>query len=238
MASPGVSIALTASAPKSGRDPGENDDRVGATPDRFALADGASTAARPELWAELLVAAHLEWGPRLWESEVLDELRAQWLSQALRPDLPWYAVSKLREGGASTLVCLSLDRQRRAYCVRGVGDSCLFHVRDNRLLWSTPIDDSGGFTDRPVLISTLAGDRSFDEGLWSYRAGYQAGDQLVLASDALSKTLLRVVDADWVALWTGLLDQLREDRFDAWVDESRAAGQLDNDDTSICVVPL
>lgn len=227
-------LARAATEPKRGRDPGENDDRaVAGTRSRFALADGASTAARPEEWAQILVYAYVVEGVEVFDPVVLEELRCAWRQRVQAEDLPWYAVAKLQSGGAATFVGIDVDVDQRRYRAVAIGDACLLHIRDGRVLLSGPVVNPAQFGRTPPLITTIAGDHSHRLGLWERDGGYESGDDLVLASDAVAKHLLTRY-RDGIAIDPAAIPTDTEG-FREWVHTARRDG-MDNDDATICLV--
>ncbi len=217
---------------KAGRDPGENDDRAAAGVRRFAVADGAFTSARAEVWAEILVRAFVGEHLDPFEPAVLAQLRAQWQHEVEQPNLPWYAVAKLQLGGAATFVGLELDDDGWRYRCCAIGDACLLHLREGQLLVAGPLERCEQFGRDPALITTRGADESHRAAVWRVSGDYHPGDRFVLASDALAKYLLRhhhngsAVD----------LSAVLGDSFTDWVIAARAGDGLDNDDTTICLV--
>ncbi|MFD6395565.1 protein phosphatase 2C domain-containing protein [Nocardia sp. NPDC060249] len=228
--------ARLATRHKEGRDPDENDDRaIGGTGSRFALADGASTTARAEEWAELLVAAYAIDGVDILELAVLDALRSHWRERVDTAGLPWYAQEKLRRGGAATFVGVDIDVARQRYRAIGIGDACLLHLRDGELITAGPLDHPRQFGRTPALITTHSGDVSHRAALWEHGDDYAGGDHLVLASDGLAKYLLEQKRGG--ALIDVSMIPGDDDEFRTWVEHARRAG-MDNDDTTICAVRL
>ncbi|WP_153804406.1 hypothetical protein [Nocardia sp. SYP-A9097] len=231
---PRVPAARLATRRKAGRESDENDDRaiVGSRP-RFALADGAFTTARPEVWAEILAWAFVVDGLDVLDLDVLEELRADWARRVHDEQLPWYALAKLQSGGAAAFVGVDVDVVGHRYQVVAVGDSCLLHLRAGRVIAAGPLDHPSQFGSRPPLISTRAGDRSHGDSIWAAEKPYLSGDQLVLASDAAAKFLLKrhhsgeLLDLSAVP-WNDC-------DFRVWVTAARQEG-MDNDDTTICLV--
>ncbi|WP_405498338.1 hypothetical protein [Nocardia sp. NBC_00511] len=226
----GIPLVRLATQPKQGRDD-ENDDRAAAgTRPRIALADGASTSARAEVWAEILVCAYVVDGVDIFDPEVLEELRTEWQRRVHDENLPWYALAKLQHGGAATFVGIEFAHSR--YRAVAVGDACLLQFRGGQLITAGPLDDPTQFGRTPPLISTLAGDRSHMPAIWRHEAELMSGDHLVLASDALAKHLLtrhslgKTIDPATIP---------DDEEFHEWVAEARRTG-MDNDDTTICVM--
>ncbi|WP_280356642.1 hypothetical protein [Nocardia otitidiscaviarum] len=219
---------------KAGRDIGENDDRAAAGLYRFAVADGAATSARPEVWAEILVHAFVGAGLNPFEPAALTYLRGLWQSEVYRANLPWHATAKLRQGGAAAFVGLEIDPHRAHFEAWAVGDACVLHLRDDQLLHVGPIDRSERFSRFPVLVTTVAGDQAHCAGVWHAEGSYRSGDRFLLASDALAKYLLRRYERG------GSLAVASEfaRNFAEWVDRARRQEDLDNDDTTVCVVAV
>ncbi|WP_280276692.1 hypothetical protein [Nocardia wallacei] len=226
---------------KDGRTDKENDDRAAAGLFRFAVADGATDAGRAGTWAEILVDAFV----RNWPAPVdifapnhLAALREQWRSEVYRPDLPFHATWKLDlRPGAAAFVGVEVDWRARTYSAVAVGDCCLLHIRGDELVTVGPIDDWKEFGSRPQLVKAAAGEETFRRAVWRNAGRYESADVLLLASDALAQCLLRrfqECDAADIETWdTGLRNGFAE-----WVSARRAHGELNNDDTTMCMVML
>ncbi|ONM48197.1 hypothetical protein [Nocardia donostiensis] len=220
---------------KDGRDADENADRVGTGVSRFALADGASDASYPGIWAELLVWSFLQ-GRNPFQPSTLSHLRWRWNAKT-RPAAhgsPWYVVRKQAQGSAAAFVGLILDTENHRFTVSALGDSCLLHLRDRAVVNAGPLDSSSQFTRTPALLTTHTGDEDCRTRPWQLTERYLPGDSFVLASDALAKYLLhrreQGLSLDLAELGDG------GPHFKAWVTEARAERALDNDDTTFCLV--
>ncbi|MFQ6326065.1 protein phosphatase 2C domain-containing protein [Nocardia sp. CWNU-33] len=236
-----VISALLGSVAKDGRDDDENEDRAAAGRYRFAVADGATDAARPEVWAEILVAAFVRTWPTsvgVFEARELARLREQWRSAVYRPGLPWHATMKLDcRPAAAAFVGVEIDVLHGCYVATAVGDSCVLHVRRGELLSAGPLEDWRQFGSYPPLVKATAGDETFRTALWRCESRYQPGDVLILATDALAKYFLRHYEMSEKLD----IDECRvesNDAFSEWVADARLRRGLDNDDTTICVVAL
>lgn len=229
-------VARLATHHKEGRDPNENDDRaVGGTCSRFALADGASTSARAEEWAEILVYAYVIKGVDILDPIVLETLRSDWRRRVHAGDLPWYALAKLQLGGAATFVGVDIDSDEQRYRAFAIGDACLLHIRRGRVITTGPLQHPRQFGRTPPLITTQVRDNSHQAALWEHGDGYARGDQLVLASDGLAKYLLEQHCNGATIDLAAIPDN--DNEFREWVADARRAG-MDNDDTTICLVQL
>jgi hypothetical protein len=182
------------SLPKHGCPAAEYEDAWAADPSagRFAVADGASESAFAGLWARLLVegfvAAPCPANLATW----LDGTRDLWAAEVMGLELPWYGERKRQEGSFATLLGVELlpptpdgpGRWRAA----AVGDSCLFHVREGRLVEAFPLDRSSDFGNEPRLI----GSRGRRAPMAAYGGGsLLPGDRLFLMTDALAQWFLR-----------------------------------------------
>lgn len=219
--------------PKLGRSPEENEDSVAVdvAHGRFAVSDGASTAARPEVWSRLLVDAFAD-GVDPLAPDTLTELRDQWRSAVHTADLPWYALAKLAEGSAATFLGLRIDGDR--FVATGVGDSCLFHVRRSRLALVGPVADWTRFSRFPSLVLTIEHPTLAEEEVWTADGEVADGDMFLLATDAVARHLLRA-HAEGGALLPvhDHVDAAAD--FAEFVARERERG-LANDDCTVCVV--
>jgi hypothetical protein len=223
--------------PKLGRTPVENEDSVALCPSRgrFAIADGASTSARPEVWSRLLVDAYVGLCADPLDPPVLTGLRSEWNGLVRSAGLPWFAVAKLDEGASSTFLGLLVDGGTGEFRAYGVGDSCLFHVRGHRIVLVGPIQHPDGFGRFPDLVSSRPGGAR-PEPVWLAGSG-RPGDVLLLATDALARFLLETHDR------YGRLPQLGpvladQRGFTRRVAGWRRRGLIGNDDTTLCAVWL
>jgi len=227
--------AVVFSVPKLGRSPAENEDS--ATTDvaagRFAVADGASTSARPEIWSQLLVEAFVDERSDPLDPQTLARLRNQWMLLVTDPSLPWYAQAKLQHGADAAFLGLCINPDAVTYRAGAVGDSCLFHLRGQDIVRVGPVDQADGFGRFPELLSSRA-----DAPLRTatvLTGSYLPGDVFVLATDAMAKFLLTVHERHGRIPPVTELARSRE-RYARYVARYRWRGQLANDDTTLCVV--
>lgn len=98
-------------------------------------------------------------------------------------------------GGLSGFRCRSV----------AVGDCCLFHVREGELLARFPLTSEADFARDPLTFCSSSRNRQPNPPLQRCEFDCQAGDWIVLSSDALAKWLYRLSDhgqpIDWVGLW-------------------------------------
>ncbi|WP_239331942.1 hypothetical protein [Frankia sp. CiP3] len=232
----GAGLQVTVhSVPKLGRSAAENEDSAAAdqVAARFAIADGASTSARPEVWSRLLVDSFVTEHADPLAPEILPHLRSRWWGHVAKPNLPWYATAKLMEGADSTFLGLLVDSAEGVYHAVSLGDSCLFHIRRQEILWVGPVDHADGFGRFPELVSSRAG--APRQQPTEFTTTYQDGDIFLLATDAVSAFLLKIYERHQRVPPLGTFVNSRE-RFARFVARHRHRGQLANDDTTLCVV--
>jgi Protein phosphatase 2C len=206
---------------------------------RVAVSDGATESAYPGVWARLLVEQFTrEAGD--WPGWIA-QVQPRWLDavqQAGALPLPWFVEQSLARGAFATFlgVCLAGESAE----VVAVGDSCLFHVRDDRLERSFPLEDSSEFGNTPWLIgSRTSPDEVPRRRGKSCRLDLMAGDRLWLMTDALARWFLMEAEASrrpWDAL--GELQDLPDEEWAAWVETLRDTRELRNDDTTVVVVTI
>jgi hypothetical protein len=207
---------------------------------RFAIADGASESAQSGLWARLLVDAFVRGDGPPWP-EWIEPLKRVWADTVKVPEaetLPWFLESRYREGAFATFLGVWLDGQH--WKAVAVGDSCLFHVREGRLMASYPLEHSSQFDSTPWLIGSRSSTDEVPRLQAHHFAGsWRLGDRLFLMTDALSRWFLSSAedgDEPWMAI-EGLLHQT-EQTFAEWINLLRVARVLKNDDTTLVAVCL
>ena len=198
---------------------------------RIAVSDGASESAFAREWADALADAFVTRPPelcRLTEDSLnawLLTAQETWHAAVPWDRLPWHGEAKTRAGAFATLLGLTIgvapgNSGRLSWQALAVGDSCLFVVRDDRLLLSFPLDDASQFDNSPILIcSNPDNTGELWDGVSLYRDECAAGDLFILASDALSCWFLaRSVAGEnpWESLAA-----LDSSGWDAWVDAER-----------------
>jgi len=242
-----VHVYVVPSAPET---PHECRDVPAVAADRrtFALCDGASAAYRAGDWAHLL-AAHFVTDPpavdeasmRLW----LSERRAHWNDEtAERPagdgavGRQFFRANAVARGSAATFmgVRLSWAAEGWRYAAVAVGDTCLFHVRDGRLLTAFPVTHPASFDDHPDLVGTREPPQAPPPS-WLRTTGTQVwpGDELHLVTDALAKVLLThaVPDAPDAAVWWHVMSNANAGDFARLVRRLRESRQIETDDTTL-----
>lgn len=207
---------------------------------------------------EFVVASHAV-GDALAFAETACALSARWPSavesyvaqreSAGRP-LRWYERPGLEKGAFATLLALNLrvnsqpadgrqDTPRpESPAVIGewrsaaLGDTCLFHVRDERLQVAFPLNESCAFGTSPALLGSSGADSQVIMNHVDFADGTVAeGDDFFVCTDALAAWFLAGTergDRPWE-----VLRDLSESGFAEWVSESRRTDGLRNDDVTL-----
>lgn len=200
---------------------------------RLAVADGASESSFARLWAKLLVDAYA-CGALSLESLTgqLRPLQQRWSAEVGSKPLPWYASEKARSGAFAAIAGLTLCPSG-TWQALAAGDSCVLHIRQDRLLSSFPLEDAAAFGNRPRLLSSNpARNLRMDEFVQGRCGRWQSGDGFLLLTDALAAYVLHalVEDGESVAF---ALPFRRPAGFKRWVEARRDDRSLRNDDVSL-----
>lgn len=214
----------------------------------FAVADGATEGMFSGKWAEMLVRAYcrpinkgadpfdfLESAFRAWKIWI-----RLYLIERNRRNKPikWFEEPGLEAGAFSTLLGITLEdsgnpgiKKWRAFAA---GDSCLFQVRKNDLLYKFPVESSESFGNRPFLIRSKAVfNEKFLEACKTAEEDCLVGDVFYLMTDALACWFLKEYEANnlpWVAL-SNFTTNIKV--FQEWVDRLRDEKNMRNDDVTL-----
>jgi hypothetical protein len=211
---------------------------------RFALADGASNSVHAASWARHLTSAFVTDPFDATDGSALDQwIRRRCLefdelrtarAASLGSDSDWYVDAAESLDGFATFLGIEfgLDGNGEARCRWvGVGDACLFHIRDGRLLAVVPIDSADRFGRHPALVSSNLGHRAAAlDAAFRGESLVAQGDGIWLLSDALAEWALRRAEVDQL-IWDRL-DGLDSAAFDELVGELQSAEEMTDDDAT------
>jgi hypothetical protein len=241
-----LTVAKDADYPEENQDVVRVDDERGAA----AIADGVTSSLFARLWATILVEAATSGVPDPDDREALArwlaEHRAAWSRQIDVSRLAWFQKAKLREGAFSTLLTVRLvppaETAREGepdWRLRGlaIGDSCLFLVRDGKLLRKFPIQTSAELQSDPVVLGSV--DLNRDELLEFHRLDEpcRPGDLVVLCTDALADWALRLEESGKTTAWETHWDMDAS----AWREKIlslRAEREIRCDDTTLALLRI
>ena len=226
---------------KLGHAPGECEDAIGINlvALRFVVADGATEAFDSGRWARQLAAGWVE-RSELLESETFWEWIGQQgtlLTQAWSDiQLSWYAEEKARAGSFAAFVGIELDLAASVWRGIALGDSCLFHFRNNQLLASLPDVTENSFTSNPVLAPSLTAlQTNALKSVVSRSGELIREDVLILCSDALAAWLTEKSEyAEIIKFVFKANDQQLLD----FLNNERSSGRLKDDDLSLIAIEI
>ncbi|MFD3563837.1 hypothetical protein ACFWVU_29860 [Streptomyces sp. NPDC058686] len=241
--------------------PGHPHDHMLREPFAAGVCDGATESALAKDWARLLSRAAAEHAMTLpdtlaggtafqqfaasvvarWDPWLADYTLAR---QAEGRPLKWYEHTKLADGAYATLLTVRVDPESGAHDgdtapswrwrAAALGDSCLFHLRDNKLIQTFPVSAVEEFGTTPDLF----GSRNRDAALLAERTRFTGGnchpgDRLLLMTDALAAWLMSAPDqADAVGQLLEYAAPGDLDDFNNWLNGLRDSRQLRNDDVA------
>ncbi|WP_158839885.1 protein phosphatase 2C domain-containing protein [Saccharothrix deserti] len=226
-----------------------------------AVADGASESLLAGEWADLLaktvidavrddecvlqdvdrfatalISAGAAWGE--WLADYVAEREANG-----RP-IAWYEQPGLDRGPHATVLAARFETdssQVTRWDVAALGDSCLFHTRDDRLLRAFPVESPEAFDNSPGLVNAFNRDHALlARHVRTVSGGAEQGDQFFLCTDALAEWFLRET-ARGGQPWHVLCEFTRSgdhDEFAAWLEKTRGEGLMRNDDVTVVHVDL
>jgi len=213
---------------------------------RLAVADGATESSFSKLWAELLVTEFVR-NP----FTDIDEMKRGvarsarvWNKIIRKKTLPWFAAEKVKMGAFSTVLgVLFLAPSSEGFArwkAIALGDSCLFQVRSQAIVFQFPVASPENFGVTPPLVSTNPRYNNQScthvvctEGFW------ETNDVFFVMTDALSEWASR--EKTRRNVWNELLgvctkNDSGELSFQDWADEHRKSGSMKNDDLTLAIV--
>ena len=230
-------------APKHGCPPEECEDALGLNLEArsFAVTDGATEAFASGQWAKHL--AH-KWALSEVRPLEVHDFRAWvaaqggiWHDTWKEKKLPWYAEAKERDGSFAAFVGLKLDElPNPRWRALALGDSCLFHCHDDKLLRALPLADADKFTATPQLVASRPElhEAAFATTVMA-NGDFRQGDVFWLASDAIAAWLLRAWrEQDKLAAHlTELLLEERGEELNELIEHQRQTGNMRDDDVAL-----
>ncbi|MFI9815956.1 protein phosphatase 2C domain-containing protein [Saccharothrix variisporea] len=248
-------IAFTLRAPKRGNTERECEDASRVRHEDgtvlAAVADGASESLLAGEWADLLTATLLDTAlldtavdvvadadrfaaalvaaGRSWRVWLEDYVAGR--EEAGRP-IAWYEQPKLDRGPHATVLAARFAEGR--WDAAALGDSCLFHVREDRLECAFPLHSPADFDNSPPLVNAFTEDTALLARHVRTASGRtEPGDGFFLCTDAVAEWFLRETGRGgrpWRVLRGFGADH---DGFTAWLDGVREEGLMRNDDVTV-----
>jgi hypothetical protein len=212
----------------------------------LAIADGATESIFAKEWANLLVEQF-----RDSASADLDTLRKNviqasriWKRIVKRRSMPWYAEEKAKQGAFCTFLGLKISQISSLLGevnAIGLGDCCLFQIRNRDLITSFPFMRPENFGNTPALLSS---DLKYNEQVWPLvricRGLWRVGDTFLLMTDALAQWFMAEV-IDGQEPWN-VVSSFAEDEnnrsFNEWISDLRKSKLMKNDDVTLLVLKV
>jgi hypothetical protein len=206
--------------------------------DRFrcAVADGASESVFADIWAKLLVRGYTrgQFSFTTVEDDIT-RLQSRFAKITSRQSVNWYAEQKLAMGTFATFIGLEVvdctDRIR-SWSSFALGDSCLFLIRQDSLLFSYPLSTSGDFTRSPELVCSNRSNRGFTKSIRCESGSWEPGDKFLLMTDALAAWFLSECEVGNKP-WDALNISFGRTEFPDFVSDQRRQNKLRNDDVTL-----
>jgi hypothetical protein len=243
------------SLPKRGERVEDYEDASAADParGRFAIADGAAGSSFSALWAKLLVdefvaTARPQPGPwKDWLPGVQDRWKTAIGNRPNGQSSPWFVEDRIQQGAFAAFLGLVLDQYvnwrgtvKKRWQALAIGDSCLFQIRDSRLVCSVPMKRSRDFGNTPWLVgSRTVPDRKFNKLVVRQKGDWQSGDRIWLMTDALALWFLQQVETGrkaWKDLDNLVMAPEPKETFASWIEWLRKDHQIRNDDVTLMAV--
>ena len=204
---------------------------------RAAVSDGAGDAYLSGPWARLLCEAYCQMTSPGNVLPSLNEARSAWETlanqAAAHSILPWFALEEQRARGAYAafigITLYSKGEDSKEWEAVGVGDCCLFQVREETLVTAFPLSRAGDFNSVPALLSTKI-NRTVP--VQTTQGEWQDGDNFFLMSDALAAWFLAETEQSR-APWRWLSGTGTVEEFRSRITKLRESGRLRNDDVAL-----
>jgi hypothetical protein len=231
---------------------------------RFAVADGATECSFSNIWADILVRDYCNNGHKSAGGleRYIKKLSKKWSQNISVDNLPWYAEEKVKNGAFSTLLGFELEGVRLIDGIRqikkqmakektprsgkwssiAIGDSCLFQIRDKKMIKSFPIEKSTDFNSTPVLLSSnLLQNEMILSSTHTFQGSWKIGDEFFICTDAFAAWFLSESEKNntpWIEFYDVIENPDPHEKFKSWISKQRESGLMKNDDTTVILIKL
>ncbi|MEM3676398.1 MAG: hypothetical protein QXV22_05015 [Thermoplasmataceae archaeon] len=213
---------------------------------KFAIADGASDSIFSDIWAEALTETFVQ-GPYdlFWEPDkslmnrIAKEAREKWYRRINWASLPWFIRNKGVNGSFSTILLVQFRETSTNFLLlraMAIGDSCIFKINGDKILWSFPVKSIREFGTSPQLVwsgkgyplpldspAKLPTPKIFEDII-------HIDEKVVIATDSASSLIFREKNIP------ALLDSVSRDEFKQRIVAAIDSGVIRNDDVTMAVV--
>ncbi len=213
---------------------------------RCALSDGASESTYAGDWARILVDGFVNenFDDSASLEHALPGFCDVWQGQIDKASLSWFAKEKLTQGAFATFLGLELSHglDGGQWECHAVGDTCLFHSRNQTVLNIFPLTSTHQFSNHPDLLASAYNNGSLIQRYKPLYGQWRAGDQFILATDAIACCIINEItnEARDFAHLSEMLFEEFEEMVRLFRNRELADGSscLKNDDVSILRVSV
>lgn len=153
--------------------------------------------------------------------------------------LPAWLEDEAVARGAFATACVAWFSDDGEWIGGAIGDSCVFHLRQDQLIEAWPLSTSREFNNSPYLVSSEAAcNVDLVKHIKIHSNRWEREDHFYFATDALACWILKQHENE-ASPWTKLasFDAIAApDEFSAFVESIRDAGEIRNDDTTLARV--
>jgi hypothetical protein len=212
----------------------------------FAISDGATSSPDAKTWANMLVAASSKHESNKDKfSQVVQDLQSSWDKdwqekkiKQINSSPSWWTEAALNKPNAATYCSVTFEGQKTringdiSWQSIAVGDSCLFQIRNGKLVMSFPLSSEAEFSDRPRLVRSTGGSINPENIL--YKNGVaNANDVFLLATDAVAEWIFKYEIQPDKTFSSIFYNQITEASFDDFIKSERQSGRMKDDDSTI-----
>lgn len=228
---------FAATVPKSSAYPNEDVFAYSSDMRILALADGASVSYDPRTFAVKICEKFLE--NQNVNKDWIQSLASEVSSSYDHSGLPWMKLAALERGSFSSLLGIEVLPEQELIKITAVGDSNCVVLADGEAICHFPLDTPSQFDRSPNLISTNQQENIYLDDVRLSEAqkliDISEADMVIVvaASDALAKWIIENENHGSLELVCSIKEQAE---FVQFVEESRKAGVLKLDDTTLVVM--
>ncbi|MCZ6626478.1 MAG: hypothetical protein O7B35_19940 [Deltaproteobacteria bacterium] len=222
---------------------------------RFAVADGASEGMLSGKWADILVKIlHRVRSPNLDPEDFLQRSYSAWNAwkaaylkhrELHNKPIQWFEEPGLQAGAFASFLVLTLlgsnEEPKIRWTAIALGDTCLFHMRDETLIKVFPIESSRDFNNRPLLVSSQPTRNSAaTQNIKKTEGECISSDRFLLTTDALAHWFMRTYEAGRPP--KQILPEpeslAQPSTFNRWLEGLRREHEIRNDDVTLIIIDI
>ena len=216
------------------------------------VSDGASSSLFSSSWSNILCQSVIENVPDPMDHfnfpKWLERVREKWINGIDLNNLSWYQKPKMASGAFATLVWATIEQSMETpddldddtpldtdfFRVYGyaLGDACLMHFHNDRLVRSIPVVRSADFDSTPPLMGSVNLGVDLTASFVPIDFVVPEGDWIILATDAMSQWILSQCENGSVPDWRSFWNQTPE-QYDDLVERIRQEQQIRIDDSTV-----